>query len=62
MAAPTSPPKGVTGSGYDGHYFWDTEIYVFPALLHTRPEIARKLLEFRHGTRSPVRASEGTRD
>ncbi|HKX44553.1 MAG TPA: glycoside hydrolase family 65 protein, partial [Burkholderiaceae bacterium] len=29
--------KGVTGNGYDGHYFWDTEIYVFPVLLHTQP-------------------------
>jgi alpha,alpha-trehalose phosphorylase len=39
--------KGVTGAGYDGHYFWDTEIYVLPFFLHTRPEIARKLLESR---------------
>jgi alpha,alpha-trehalose phosphorylase len=42
--------KGVTGSGYDGHYFWDTEIYVLPVLLHIRPQIARRLLEFRHHT------------
>jgi alpha,alpha-trehalose phosphorylase len=42
--------KGVTGNGYDGHYFWDTEIYVFPVLLHTQPQIARKLLEYRHRT------------
>ena len=42
--------KGVTGSGYDGHYFWDTEIYIFPVLLHTQPQIARKLLEFRYHT------------
>lgn len=48
--------KGVTGSGYDGHYFWDTEIYVFPLLLHTRPEIARKLLEFRFRTLPAARA------
>lgn len=39
--------KGVTGAGYDGHYFWDTEIYVLPFFLHTRPEIARALLQYR---------------
>lgn len=48
--------KGVTGSGYDGHYFWDTEIYVLPALLHTRPQIARRLLEFRFHTLDAARA------
>lgn len=39
--------KGVTGAGYDGHYFWDTEIYVLPFFLHTQPEIARQLLQYR---------------
>ena len=48
--------KGVTGSGYDGHYFWDTEIYIFPVLLHTRPDLARKLLEFRFSTLDAARA------
>jgi alpha,alpha-trehalose phosphorylase len=48
--------KGVTGSGYDGHYFWDTEIYVFPVMLYTRPDIARKLLEFRYNTLDAARA------
>ncbi len=48
--------KGVTGSGYDGHYFWDTEIYVFPVMLHTRPQIARGLLEFRYRTLDAARA------
>ncbi len=41
--------KGVTGSGYSGHYFWDTEIYVLPYLVHTRPEFARNALLLRHG-------------
>ena len=36
--------KGVTGSGYEGHYFWDTEIYVVPFLVHTMPELARSVL------------------
>ncbi len=40
--------KGVTGSGYEGHYFWDTEIYVIPFLTFTQPQIARNLLHFRN--------------
>jgi alpha,alpha-trehalose phosphorylase len=40
--------KGVTGSGYSGHYFWDTEIYVLPYLIHTLPAAARSALEFRY--------------
>ena len=39
--------KGTTGGGYDGHYFWDTEIYVIPFLAYTNPSAARKLLRFR---------------
>jgi alpha,alpha-trehalose phosphorylase len=39
--------KGVTGEGYEGHYFWDTEIYIFPYFLYNKPEIARKLLDYR---------------
>jgi len=39
--------KGVTGSGYEGHYFWDSEVYVAPFLSYTRPEIARNLAHFR---------------
>lgn len=41
------PAKGVTGSGYEGHYFWDTEIYVVPFLAYTQPAIARNVLHFR---------------
>ncbi len=40
--------KGVTGEGYEGHYFWDTEIYVCPFFTYTKPEFARSLLEFRY--------------
>jgi alpha,alpha-trehalose phosphorylase len=39
--------KGVSAIGYDGHYFWDTEIYVVPFLAVTNPAAARQLLEFR---------------
>jgi len=40
--------KGLTGEGYEGHYFWDTEIYILPFFLYTKPDIARKLLEYRY--------------
>ncbi len=42
------PAKGVTGQAYEGHYFWDTEIYLFPFLLYTSPRQARNLLSFRY--------------
>ncbi len=42
------PAKGVSGSGYSGHYFWDTEIYVLPFLTYTSPHIARGALRFRY--------------
>ena len=42
------PAKGQTGPGYEGHYFWDTEVYVLPLLSYTQPRIARNLLRFRH--------------
>jgi len=41
------PAKGVTGRGYEGHYFWDTEIYVVPFLTHTTPAWAKQVLGFR---------------
>ncbi len=52
--------KGLTGEGYKGHVFWDTEIFLLPSLLYTFPEAARRLLEFRHrgleGARKKARA------
>ncbi|MFT4137014.1 glycoside hydrolase family 65 protein [Microbacterium sp.] len=42
------PAKGVTGSGYSGHYFWDTEIYVLPFLAYTTPRWARNALRMRY--------------
>ena len=44
------PAKGVTGSGYEGHYFWDTEVYVIPMLTYTHPRIAENALRFRVNT------------
>ncbi len=43
------PAKGLTGQAYDGHYFWDTEIYVIPFLIYTKPARAAEILRFRHG-------------
>lgn len=42
------PAKGVSGSGYEGHYFWDQEVYLLPYLTYTNPDGARKVLESRH--------------
>jgi alpha,alpha-trehalose phosphorylase len=54
------PAKGLTGQAYEGHYFWDTEIYVMPFLSYTQPRIARNLLRFRHSMLA--RARERARD
>lgn len=42
------PAKGMTGTGYGGHYFWDTEIYVLPFLTYTSPALSRSALRFRY--------------
>ncbi|GGO69033.1 glycoside hydrolase family 65 protein [Bowmanella pacifica] len=42
--------KGLTGHGYDGHYFWDTEIYILSVMTATNPELARRCLEYRYRT------------
>jgi alpha,alpha-trehalose phosphorylase len=40
--------KGLSGEGYEGHYFWDTEIYMIPVFLMTNPDIAKRLLIYRY--------------
>ena len=42
--------KGLTGPGYDGHVFWDTETFVLPLLTYTHPEAVRDALLWRHST------------
>ena len=42
------PAKGLTGTGYDGHTFWDTEMFVLPVLTHTMPEAAESALRWRY--------------
>ena len=40
-------PMGLSGLGYNGHSFWDTEIWMYPALLVLHPEMAKSLLDYR---------------
>ncbi|HMH35619.1 MAG TPA: family 65 glycosyl hydrolase, partial [Streptosporangiaceae bacterium] len=40
--------KGLTGTGYDGHTFWDTESFVLPVLMYTQPSAAGDALRWRH--------------
>ncbi len=40
--------KGLTGSGYEGHAFWDMEIYMMPFLIYNHPRIAKNLLIYRY--------------
>lgn len=47
--------KGLSGSGYEGHYFWDTEMYIFPLFLHIRPDLAKSILQFRINTLEKAR-------
>jgi trehalose/maltose hydrolase-like predicted phosphorylase len=42
--------KGLSGEGYRGHVFWDTEIFIQPFFLHVFPEVARMQLRYRHHT------------
>ncbi|HJQ45457.1 MAG TPA: glycosyl hydrolase family 65 protein [Amycolatopsis sp.] len=49
------PGKGLTGPGYDGHAFWDTESFVLPVLTYTMPEAARDALRWRHSTLDKAR-------
>jgi len=44
------PAKGLTGPGYDGHAFWDTECFVLPVLMLTTPHSAANALRWRHRT------------
>ena len=41
-------PMGLSGLGYNGHVFWDTEMWMYPPLLMLQPEMARSVLEYRY--------------
>lgn len=47
--------KGLSGEGYEGHYFWDTEMYIQPFFILTNPGIAKKLIEYRYATLEPAK-------
>ncbi|MFI1973203.1 family 65 glycosyl hydrolase [Streptomyces cinnamoneus] len=44
------PAKGLTGPGYDGHCFWDTETFVLPVLTYTAPQAVEQALRWRYST------------
>jgi alpha,alpha-trehalose phosphorylase len=54
------PSKGLTGPGYDGHTFWDSETFVLQALTYTAPPAARDVLRWRHSTLDLARARAET--
>lgn len=41
-------PMGLSGLGYNGHVFWDTELWMYPSILVLHPEMARSLVEYRY--------------
>lgn len=49
------PARGLTGEAYQGHIFWDTEIFILPFYIFTKPDIARKLLLYRYNTLDTAR-------
>lgn len=40
--------KGLSGEGYEGHYFWDTEMFMMPFFILTNPELAKLLISYRY--------------
>jgi alpha,alpha-trehalose phosphorylase len=54
------PAKGLTGPGYDGHTFWDSEAYVLPVLTYTQPQAAADALRWRHTTLDLARQRAAT--
>ncbi len=41
-------PMGLSGLGYNGHVFWDTELWMFPAILQLQPQMAKSMIEYRY--------------
>ena len=55
-SATSTAAKGLTGEGYEGQTFWDTEVFMLPPLALTAPALARGMLEYRHRTLDHARA------
>jgi trehalose/maltose hydrolase-like predicted phosphorylase len=51
------PPMGLSSAGYYGHVFWDSDTWMFPALLLTHPDVARSLVDFRARTLEAARSN-----
>ena len=49
------PAKTLSGYGYRGHVFWDTEIFMLPFYIYTQPDIARNMLMYRYNTLNGAR-------
>lgn len=41
-------PMGLSGLGYNGHVFWDTELWMYPGILVLHPELAKSMIEYRY--------------
>jgi trehalose/maltose hydrolase-like predicted phosphorylase len=41
-------PMGLSGLGYNGHIFWDTELWMYPSILVLHPELAKSMIEYRY--------------
>jgi trehalose/maltose hydrolase-like predicted phosphorylase len=41
-------PMGLSGLGYNGHVFWDAEIWMYPSMLLLHPDIAKSMLDYRY--------------
>ena len=50
------PAKGLTSQTYDGHFFWDMDMYMLPFLIYTAPRLAANLLRFRYSILDKARA------
>ena len=48
--------RGLSGTAYKGHVFWDTDIFMLPFFILTYPEAARALLMYRYHTLAAARA------
>lgn len=53
-------PMGLSGLGYNGHVFWDTELWMYPPILMLKPEMARSMLEYRYNRLEAARKNAFT--
>ncbi|HJD11479.1 MAG TPA: glycoside hydrolase family 65 protein [Candidatus Phocaeicola caecigallinarum] len=49
------PPMGLSSQGYNGHIFWDTELWMYPPMLLLQPDMARSMLDYRVDRKKPAR-------